>query len=400
VKVSLISLNLSGMQFLDAFLDSVRIELESFPDAELILLDNGSSDNSVSFVMNEHPWVRLIKSPRNLGFAAGCHKAADESKAEFLVFVNNDMELEPGFIDEILKPFLDAKDVGAVSGLILNDTGTQIDFAGGDANLFGWGFQRHHGEPASVIDEIQTGESVSDRLEVYATSQFFGCGGALAIKREIWEKSGGFDNDYFAFFEDVDLGWRLNLIGLKIVLASKARVKHRHHGTAVEMPDSLRTYLVERNALYSVIKNYDDNNLARIFPWALAMANERALIDQSIEVQDLFRGRWYEDIWGTEHSKEIDIISEIKDMKHAGISRAKKIIKRSQERSKHNVRLLAIDEVFRRWDSLMQKRSNIQNIRQVPDSEVIQLMVEPYRTVLGHYREKELMEQFSKNVHI
>lgn len=378
------------MHFLNAFLESARFELENYQDSELILLDNGSSDNSVSFVMNEYPWVKLIKSSRNLGFALGCHVAAKESKADYLIFVNNDMKLEPGFIDEILKPFEIESNIGAVGGLILNETGTQIDFAGGDSNLFGWGFQKYHGEPASLADEL------FDKNQY--PQQFFVCGGTLAISREIWEFSGGFDEDYFAFFEDVDFGWRLNLMGLKNILAPKARVRHKHHGTAISMPESLRTFLLERNALFSIIKNYDESKLAKIFPWAIAMINERALIDQSIEAEDIFHGRWYEDLWNSRNIRDSDIMNEIKNIKEISFSRAKKIIKRTQERPKHNARLLAIEDVFNKMEKLIQKREKIQDLRKPSDEEIINLMGEPYRTVMGHEREKKLMEEFKKYV--
>ena len=393
MKVSLISLNLNGAHFIGAFLDSVRIELDSVPDSELILLDNGSTDNSVGFILNKYPWIKLIQSSRNLGFAGGTHLAASQSKADYLIFLNNDMSLEPGFVDEILAPFEIDKDIGAAAGLILDENGTRIDYAGGDINLFGWGFQRFHNEPASVADELEM-------KELYPR-QFFPCGGAVAMRRETWEKSGGFDPDYFAFFEDVDLGWRLNLMGLKTALAPRARVKHKHHGTAMSMPQSLRSYLLERNSLFSAIKNFDDTSLGKILPWAVAMAIERGLIEDCVESKDIFRGRWADDIWYfSDKDSKSAILGEIRDLREGVKRSAKKIIKRDSSTFNVPIRQLAIEEIFLRWEILMKKREEVQKLRKVSDKDIIAMMGEPYRTVTGHQREKDLMEKFRNNVQV
>jgi len=393
MKVSLISLNLNGAPFLGDFLDSVHVEIAGDIDYELILLDNGSSDDSVDMVLSNYPWVRLIQSSRNLGFAGGTQRTAEESDADILVFLNNDMILDPGFMYEILKPFEseDEKNVGAVAGLILNETGTQVDYAGGDMNAFGWGFQRYHGQQVSVVDE--------EYFDIDTPRQFFGCGGAIAITRETWIKSGGFDDDYFAFFEDVDLGWRLNLMGLKTILAPKARVLHKHHGTAAAMPVHLRTFLLERNSLMNVIKNYDETNLGKILPWAIIMANERGLIDSSSHTADIFRGRWAEDVFSSHDGrKKFDIFKDLENLKRSGLKRAKSILKKDAAAAKYPVRNLAVEYVFLNWDRLMSKRNLVQNLRKATDDDIINLMGERFRTVLDHDREKKLMEAFERYV--
>lgn len=421
MKVSLISLNLNGAPFLGDFLDSVHVEIAGDIDIELVLLDNGSSDNSVDMVLSEYPWVRLVQSSRNLGFAGGTQRAAEESDADILVFLNNDMILEPGFVDEILRPFECEENVGSVAGLILNETGTQVDYAGGDMNAFGWGFQRYHGEQVSVVDEeyfnstpergqpvrdVADATNFADRLSALPEGnsskfprQFFGCGGALAIKRNTWIESGGFDDDYFAFFEDVDLGWRLNVMGLKTLLAPKARVLHKHHGTAVAMPASLRTFLLERNSLMSVIKNYDDINLGKILPWAITMANERGLIDSSSHIAEIFRGRWADDVFASpDNQNRFDILKDLKNIKRTGLQKAKSILKKDAASTKYPIRTLAVEYVFLNWERLMIERNRVQNLRKTSDDEINDLMGERFRTVLGHQREKKLMETFKNYV--
>lgn len=393
MKISLISLNLNGAPFLENFLDSVHDEISSLPNTELILLDNGSTDHSVDMVKNRYPWVRLILSPRNLGFCLGCHEAARASDAEFFIFLNNDMVLEPGFVEEIIKLLENDKSIGISAGLVLNETGKLVDYAGGDMNVFGWGFQRYNKMP---LDEFEN-RKISGGQE----KQFFGCGGALAISRNLWLEARGFDPDYFAFFEDVDFGWRVNLLGYKTVLADKARVRHKHHGTALSMPQPLRTYLLERNALTSVIKNYDDLTCAKILPWAIAMLNERALIDSQTVTGGIFKGRWAEEVFSNEcpWCKSEDLL-DLQYSGKAGLKKAKDILTGEYSGKKLPVRHLALEHVFRNWERMTAKKEIVERTRKVADSEIISIMGEPFRTVLGHNREKNLMENFKNNVQL
>lgn len=392
MKISLISLNLNGAPFLENFLDSVHDEISSSPNTELILLDNGSTDHSISMVKQRYPWVRLISLPRNMGFCIGCHVAAEASDADFLVFLNNDMVLEQGFVEEILKPLESDKSIGISAGLVLNETGKLIDYAGGDMNVFGWGFQRYHKLP---LDEFENRPSKKQE------KQFFGCGGALAIRRNLWLESHGFDADYFAFFEDVDLGWRVNILGYRTVLADKARVRHKHHGTALSMPQALRTYLLERNALASVIKNYDDITCAKILPWAIAMLNERALIDSGTVTGRVFKGRWANEVFSDECPWwKTDDLVDLKDSGKAGLKKAKDILTGEYSGKKLPVRHLALEHLFRNWDRITAKKNEVARTRKVDDSKIIKMMGEPFRTVLGHEREKYMMEMFKENVQL
>jgi len=385
MKISLISLNLNGAAFLENFLESVHVEISGLANTDLILLDNGSTDNSIDLVLNRFPWVRLMQSPRNLGFCKGCHEAVYGTDSDFLVFLNNDMVLEPGFVEGIIQPLIADESIGISAGLVLNESGTQVDYAGGDMNMFGWGFQRHH---KTQLDEFEEILSSHDN-----NRQFFACGGALAISRDLWIKSGGFDPDYFAFFEDVDFGWRLNVMGYRTQLATKARVQHKHHGTAASMSQAMRTYLLERNSLMSVVKNYDDKNLGKFLPWAISMLNERSLIDSGITAGDVFKGRWASDVF--EDSLPRGTV-DLKDQGKERLKKARDIFSGEYSGKKQPVRNLAFSEVFQNWDRLMKKRETVQSSRKVPDSEIISQMGEPFRSVLGHKREKNLMEIFEE----
>jgi GT2 family glycosyltransferase len=107
----------------------------------------------------------------------------------------------------------------------------------------------------------------------------FACGGAMLIRRDLFLEVGGFDPDYFAYFEDVDLGWRLWLLGHRVVYAPRAVVYHRHHGSWQTVNDAKKWLLAERNTLYTIVKNYEDDHLARILPAALLLILQRAFLD-------------------------------------------------------------------------------------------------------------------------
>jgi cellulose synthase/poly-beta-1,6-N-acetylglucosamine synthase-like glycosyltransferase len=106
----------------------------------------------------------------------------------------------------------------------------------------------------------------------------FACGGAMLIRRSAYEELGGFDADYFAYFEDVDLGWRLNLLGHDVWYTPRATAFHRHHATGSRLPYAKLRVLYERNALFTIYKCLDEANLAAALPAAMLLLNERALL--------------------------------------------------------------------------------------------------------------------------
>ena len=139
---------------------------------------------------------------------------------------------------------------------MLDWAGEKIDFKSSGVNFHGFGFQPSYGKPYKP-DELAPRDIL------------FACGGSMLIDRKIFLEIGGFDPEYFAFFEDVDLGWRLWLLGYRVTLTPTAITYHRHHGTAGSM-SAHRTYvLYERNALYTIYKNYEESHVHKILSAAL-----------------------------------------------------------------------------------------------------------------------------------
>jgi len=141
-------------------------------------------------------------------------------------------------------------------------TGQRVEFGGSSINFYGYGYQEGY-DRSNAADYSATRPTI------------FACGGACLIRRDVFLESGGLDEDYFIYYEDVDLGWRLWVMGYKVLYVGSAVVLHKHHGARHHMPDVSRRALYERNAMLTMIKNYDEANLARIWPAALLLAIKR-----------------------------------------------------------------------------------------------------------------------------
>jgi GT2 family glycosyltransferase len=261
--VSLVVLSWNGRAHLEPCLSSL-LDLDYDANRlEVILCDNGSSDGSVDYVRTHFPQVKLITLDRNHGFAEGNDLAAEQASGEWLGFLNNDMWVERRWLRDLVGALDDHPRAVCLASRIKNWDGTVLDFIGGGVNYQGHGFQVDHGERSSPRD-------VERRV-------LFACGGAMLIRRDAFAELDGFDRDYFAYFEDVDLGWRLNLLGHEVWYTPRATVFHRHHGTANSLAAHKLRVLYERNALFTIYKCFERENLDRVLPTALLLLNERAL---------------------------------------------------------------------------------------------------------------------------
>jgi GT2 family glycosyltransferase len=269
--VSIVVLNWNGKGHLEACLKSL-LALD-YPESKLqiVLCDNGSTDGSTDFVRERFPTVTVVALDHNYGFAEGNNRAARSATGEWVGFLNNDMWLEPPWLRNMLAPLDAQPKLSCIASRIMNWDGSAIDFVGGGVSFHGHGYQVDHGELTSTHD-------VARRL-------LFACGGAMLIRRELFLEIGGFDPAFFAFFEDVDLGWRLNVMGHDVWYTPEATAYHRHHGTANRIEPHQITVLFERNALSMIYKCFDDDNLAAALPAALLLVNERGLELAGLDVK-------------------------------------------------------------------------------------------------------------------
>jgi len=275
-EVSVSIVNLNGERYLKDCLDSLK-ELNYPKDKlEVIVVDNGSTDKSLNIIRENYPLVKIIENRKNMGFAYANNQAARAAKGEYIAFLNNDTRVDKNWLIELLRPIYMDKEIVASGSKVLSIDGKKIDFVGGMINFEGKGFQIDYGIPVE-----------NDNYEGYMFLPFVN-GGAMMIDREVFLDAGGFDEDFFAYYEDVDLGWRLWVLGYKVVFAPKSIVYHHHHGTSKAFSEDKLRFLKERNSLYSVFKNYDDNNLARVLSGSLANIFSRVFIDFKFDYKSYY----------------------------------------------------------------------------------------------------------------
>lgn len=240
-SVSVVILNWNGKEFLRECLESLK--KQNVSDNEIIVVDNGSTDGSVSWLKECCPEVIIIENRENLGFAKGNNSGFKVAKGKFILVLNNDTVLEVKFIEELLKVAESEERIGMVAPKILNyNNHHMIDSAGIKIYLDGMSRGRRRGEK-----DYGKFEMPEEILLPSACSALY--------KREMIEEVGGFDEDFFSYCEDTDFGLHARLLGWKAMFAPKALVYHRYSSTAGRY-SPLKAYLVERNHIWVAIKNF------------------------------------------------------------------------------------------------------------------------------------------------
>ncbi|HET9227306.1 MAG TPA: glycosyltransferase family 2 protein, partial [Thermoanaerobaculia bacterium] len=238
-KVAVCILSWNGRRHLETCLSALAVQQDPGVEWEILVLDNGSTDGTADWLRTAWPRVRLIASPVNLGFCAGNNRlAAEASDADALALLNNDTRPEPGWLAALVDALRSTpEDVAAVSGKIVDWEGERLDFGRGLMTFDGHAFQLDFRRPLGKARVPKAGEEL-----------LFACGGNLLIRRKSFLDAGGFDESYFAYLEDVDLGWRLWSGGERVLFAPDAVVHHRSSATSDLLGLFNRGFLFERNA--------------------------------------------------------------------------------------------------------------------------------------------------------
>jgi GT2 family glycosyltransferase len=268
-EVSVVLVSRDGRDLLATSLASLHEQDYPAARVEIVVYDNGSTDGTPAWLASAWPRVRVLAGRENLGFAAPNNAAAGQASGTLLCLVNNDMRFATTFLRELVTARA-RTGAACVGARILTDGGDRIEFDGGTMNFYGHGAPLRHGAAAAA----HAGETEP-------RDTLFASGGAMLIDRATFLAAGGFDEDYFAYFEDVDLGWRLNVLGERCVHAPAAHAYHREHASEHLLAPGRRVELLERNALLSTYKNYEESRGRRVFACALALAAERARCEPS-----------------------------------------------------------------------------------------------------------------------
>lgn len=241
IAASVVMTNWNGRHLLAQSLPALLNQ--TYPDYEVVLVDNGSQDGSAAFVRENFSSVRLIGNPANLGFAAGTNMGIRASRGRYIATLNNDTQAEPHWLAELVAASDSESAVGMwASKMLLAQPAGRIDAVGISLDYTGTATNRLAWRP--------------DRGPADEPAEVFGpCGGAALYRREMLEAVGLFDEDFFCYYEDVDLAWRARLAGWGCRYVPSALVHHRHSATGGLAP-SLKDYFLARNRIWTIVKNY------------------------------------------------------------------------------------------------------------------------------------------------
>jgi GT2 family glycosyltransferase len=245
-RVSVIIPNWNGLAHLETCLTALRAQ--HFTDFETLLVDNGSSDDSVAYVVSNFPEVRVLRLAENRGFTGACNAGYADARGDLICLLNNDTEADPGWLEAVVDAFDRHPEAAAVASKILLFDRRDHFHAAGD-------YYRIDGLPGNRgVWEADRGQY--DREEpVFSAS-----GGAAGYRRAALDEIGFLDDDFYFSCEDVDLGWRIQLSGWQVIYAPGAVVYHKLKATGGSLTGS---YYDGRNFLYIVWKNYPSGLLRR-----------------------------------------------------------------------------------------------------------------------------------------
>ncbi len=255
-KIAIVILNWNGRNLLQEFLPSV-IGYTTFPDVEIVVADNGSNDDSVYFLKTTYPEIKRILLPENYGFAEGYNRALQQIDAEYYVLLNSDVEVTENWLMPMID-YLDAnKDVAAAQPKIRAQRNKAFFEYAGAAG----GYIDRYGYPFCRGRIFRTVEEDSGQYDIPA-DVLWATGACLIIRSYEFHEAGGFDASFFAHMEEIDLCWRLNCRGKRIVCLPFSIVYHV--GAATLKKESPRkTYLNFRNNLSMLYKNLPQKHLKR-----------------------------------------------------------------------------------------------------------------------------------------
>ena len=252
-SVSIVIPHWNNVDVLSECLESIsNTDFENF---ETIVVDNASTDNSVASVRSNYPNVKLIENDKNYGYAGGCNIGAEAASGDFLIFLNNDTVQEKDWISNLIKTINSDDKIAAVQPKILNYYDRNVfDYAGGSGghmDIYCFPFAR-----GRIFSFQENDEGQYNNKE----KCFWSSGTCFMVRRELFQKAGGFDESFFAHMEEIDMCWRLYAMGFEVWVEPDSVVYHKNALT-LPMYSHKKYYLNHRNSLLMLLGNYSIKNI-------------------------------------------------------------------------------------------------------------------------------------------
>ena len=236
-EVSVIIPNFNGKKYLKDCLDALL--RQDFPSFEIVVVDNGSKDGSVQYLGRNYPQVRLIALEENTGFCGAVNVGIHTSQAKYILLLNNDTIVQKGFIQALVRDIKRSPAIFSCQAKMLQmHDKSKIDDAGNYYCALGWAFADGKGKPE---------ENYNKRKKIFAS-----CAGAAIYRKSILNEIGCFDEEHFAYLEDLDIGYRARLYGYENWFCPAARVYHVGSGTSGSRYNLFKVRYSSRNNVYMI----------------------------------------------------------------------------------------------------------------------------------------------------
>lgn len=262
-RVAVVILNWNGKVLLEQFLPSLG--RSSYPNLELVVVDNGSTDYSVSFLQQQYPQIKTIILSENLGYAGGYNAALQQVEADYYILLNSDVEVSPGWVEPLIELMETHTNVAASQPKLLSfHHKNKFEYAGasgGWIDSLGYPFAR-----GRVLEHCETDHGQYDK----AAPIFWASGAAFCVRAKAFHEMNGFDASFFAHQEEIDLCWRLQRKGYQIYSCPQSVVWHVG-GSTLPKGNSQKTFLNYRNNLWMLAKNLPVGTLCWVLPIRFAL---------------------------------------------------------------------------------------------------------------------------------
>lgn len=254
IKSTVVIPNYNGIEYLKKCLETLFSSTDS--EFDIIVVDNGSKDNSADYVRTLGDKVKLIALDKNTGFAYAVNRGIEAADTEYVILLNNDIEVEPDFVSQLELSMDKHKDAFSVNSKMVSLHNREVlDGCGDFYCALGWAYATGKGKPIKQYDKTR-------RI-------FSACGGASIYRKSILEKTGLFDEAHFAYLEDVDLGYRARINGYRNYYEPKAVCYHAGSGFSGSRYNEFKIKLASRNSVYIIYKNMPILQLILNLPFLL-----------------------------------------------------------------------------------------------------------------------------------